>query len=83
MGDYWSACSRLRAQLKLLAIKFPLEIDVLGGNAGFVTRAAVLFPAAKAKAVVSFVFDEEAFSRWPTSVSLVRCEVEVAYGNIE
>jgi kinetochore protein Spc7/SPC105 len=53
------------------------------GTLGFKAKAAVLFPDTKGKAVVSFVFDDETYSRWPLTIDSLKCEVEIAYGSIE
>jgi len=51
--------------------------------ASFKAKAFLLFPESKAKAVVAFVFDQDTFSRWPLTISAVKCEVEIMYGSIE
>lgn len=81
LGDYWSSCSQLQAQLKLVSIRFPLSIEET--PAGFSAVATVLFPSYKAKSLVSFIFDTPVFSSWPLLINLMRCDVKVAYGSIE
>jgi len=87
LGDYWASCAQLRSQLKLVAIKYPLSVEITppaqDGTSGFNTIATIIFPNVKAKAFVSFKFDLETFSSWPMSISATKCEVEVAYGPIE
>ncbi|OAX44921.1 hypothetical protein K503DRAFT_788592 [Rhizopogon vinicolor AM-OR11-026] len=84
LGDYWSACSQLLAQLKLVAIKYPLAI-IQGADdeSGFIATATVMFPSKKAKALISFIFDTRTFSSWPISVQSMQCDVQVAYGPIQ
>ncbi|KAJ7042697.1 Spc7 kinetochore protein-domain-containing protein [Mycena alexandri] len=83
LADYWSACSQVRAQLFQLTIKYPVEIEVLPSGQGFQAKTSVLFPAAKAKAYVYFVFSPDAFSRWPITIGLLRHDVQVVYGSIQ
>jgi hypothetical protein len=81
LGDYWSSCSQLQAQLKLVSIKFPLSIEET--PAGFSATATILFPNLKAKALISFILDTPIFSSWPVLIQSIRCDVKVAYGPIE
>lgn len=87
LGDYWSSCVQLRSQLKLLTIKYPVEIEIpqppQDSPTGFKAKATVLFPSVKAKAFISFVFNPETFCSWPMSIASLGCEVKVAYGAIE
>ncbi|KAJ7169443.1 Spc7 kinetochore protein-domain-containing protein [Mycena filopes] len=83
LADYWSACSQVRAQLFQLTIKYPVEIEVLPSGQGFRAKASVLFPAAKAKAHVYFVFSPDAFSRWPITIGFLQHDVQIVYGSIE
>lgn len=73
-------------QLKLLDIKYPLSIDVSGGeHPCFTVTAPIMYPSpsVRGKALVSFTFDLPTFAMWPMSVGSVRCGVEVPYGRIE
>jgi len=81
LGDYWSSCSQLQAQLKLVSIKFPLSIEET--PAGFSATATILFPNLKAKALISFILDTPIFSSWPVLIQSIRCDVKVAYGPID
>ncbi|KAG5651555.1 hypothetical protein H0H81_008233 [Sphagnurus paluster] len=87
LSDYWSSCAQLRAQLKLLTIKFPVEIEIVQGSRddppSFKAKVMVLFPSVKAKAFVSFVFSPKTLCYWPVTISTLRCEVEVIYGNVD
>lgn len=83
LSDYWSSCAILRSQLKLVAIKYPLNIEILPETPGFKATASVVFPSHKAKALISFILDMEIFPSWPMSVASMKCEVEVEYGDIE
>jgi hypothetical protein len=44
--------------------------------------AKVMFVSKKAKAFISFVFDEKTFASWPASIKDVNVEVKVAYGTV-
>ncbi|KIK98328.1 hypothetical protein PAXRUDRAFT_823971 [Paxillus rubicundulus Ve08.2h10] len=81
LGDYWSSCSQLQAQLKLVAIKYPVSIEEK--PSGFSATAIILFPSVKAKALISFIFDTPNFSSWPMLIHSTRCEIKVAYGPID
>lgn len=87
LSDYWSSCSQLRLQLKLVSAKYPLFIDILqskqDNNTGFKATASVIFPSLQAKALLSFILDMKTISSWPRSIGSTKCEVEVAYGLIE
>jgi hypothetical protein len=77
----------LRSQLKLVAIKYPLSIEITQpaqtGTAGFKAIATIMLPNIEAKAFVSFILDTATFSSWPMSIGATKCEVEVVYGPIE
>jgi len=87
LGDYWASCAQLRSQLKLVAIKYPLSVEIpppaQDGTSGFNAIATIIFPNVKAKAFVSFKLDLDTFSSWPMSISATKCEAEAAYGPIE
>ncbi|KAG6866877.1 hypothetical protein C0991_008814 [Blastosporella zonata] len=89
LSDYWSACAQLRAQLKLLLIKFPVTIQTIKDlhtetvSSGFKAKVMVVFPSVKAKAFISFVFGDNTFSYWPVTINTLEVEVEVAYGAID
>ncbi|KAF8078326.1 Spc7 kinetochore protein-domain-containing protein [Lyophyllum atratum] len=87
LSDYWSSCAQLRAQLKLLTVKYPVEIEVVKGSRdeapSFKATVMVLFTSVKAKAFVSFVFSAKTFCYWPVAIRSLRCEVEVVYGNVD
>ncbi|KAG1754974.1 Spc7 kinetochore protein-domain-containing protein, partial [Suillus paluster] len=84
LGDYWSACSQLLAQLKLVAIKYPVAIAHRADDeSGFTATVTVMFPSKKAKALISFIFDTRTFSSWPISIQSIQCDVKVAYGPIQ
>ncbi|KAG6919603.1 hypothetical protein DXG01_004267 [Tephrocybe rancida] len=74
---------QLRAQLKLLLIKFPVEIEIVKSSPAFKAKVMVVFPSMKAKAFISFVFAGNAFSYWPVAISSLQSEVEVVYGGID
>ncbi|KAJ7139735.1 Spc7 kinetochore protein-domain-containing protein [Mycena epipterygia] len=83
LADYWSACGQVRTQLFQLTIQYPVDIEILPPGQGFRAKTTVLFPAAKAKAHIYFIFSCDTFSRWPISIGFLRHEVQVAYGPIE
>jgi hypothetical protein len=87
LSDYWSSCAQLRSQLKLVAIKYPLSVEITpprqDGTSGFNAIATIIFPNIKAKALVSFILDMDTFSSWPMSIGETECEVEVSYGPIK
>ncbi|KAG6891055.1 hypothetical protein C0995_014144 [Termitomyces sp. Mi166 len=87
LSDYWSSCAQLRAQLKLLLIKFPVDIEIIQSSQtespGFKAKVMVVFPSVKAKAFISFVFVGKAFSYWPVAINSLQIEVEVAYGQVD
>ncbi|KAG1757257.1 Spc7 kinetochore protein-domain-containing protein [Suillus lakei] len=84
LGDYWSACSQLLAQLKLVAIKYPVTITHgEDDESGFTATVTVMLPSKKAKASISFMFDTRTFSSWPISIQSMQCDVKVAYGPIQ
>ncbi|KAG2155502.1 Spc7 kinetochore protein-domain-containing protein [Suillus clintonianus] len=84
LGDYWSACSQLLAQLKLVAIKYPVAINHgADDESGFTATITVMLPSKKAKALISFIFDTRTFSSWPISIQSMQCDVKVAYGPIQ
>ncbi|KAL6299649.1 Spc7 kinetochore protein-domain-containing protein [Sparassis latifolia] len=87
LGDFWSSCAQLRAQLTFLAIKYPLSVEAVQSlNSGLPDlhiKATVLFPSAKGKAYISFILDRQTYSKWPISIGSLKATVEVAYGRVE
>ena len=86
MGDFWSCCAQLRSQLNFLAIKYPLDVEIVNDEEGqdyLRVTATVIFPRVKGKAYISFQFDRNTYTRWPLSVRGLTSYVEVAYGAIE
>jgi kinetochore protein Spc7/SPC105 len=53
------------------------------GSPHFKAKAVMVFPNTKAKAVVSFLFDDETYSLWPMKIQSIKCEVDVTYGPVE
>ncbi|KAJ3923135.1 Spc7 kinetochore protein-domain-containing protein [Lentinula edodes] len=87
LADFWTSTTQIRAQIRQLSIKYPVTIEPRETPkqpfSEFSARAMVLFPAKKAKAYISFVFDLDTFSRWPASVGSLRWEVRKGYGKID
>ncbi|CCM00329.1 uncharacterized protein FIBRA_02359 [Fibroporia radiculosa] len=87
LGGFWSSCAQVRSQFTFLAIKYPLLVEVVSpvddGILALHAKATVLFPAAKGKAFISFIFDSKTFSAWPMSIGSLKADVEVAYGRIQ
>lgn len=83
VADFWSSCNQIRSQLRHLAVKYPVDIEVLPSSEGFAAKVTVLFSVQRAKALISFIFDNETLSRWPASIRSTRCDVEVEYGQLE
>lgn len=81
LGDFWSSCTQLQAQLKLVSIKFPLLVEET--PTGLSATATIMFQSVKAKALISFILDTPVFSSWPMLIESMRCDVKVAYGPIE
>ncbi|KAJ8517055.1 hypothetical protein ONZ45_g5726 [Pleurotus djamor] len=85
LADYWTSCTQIRSQLDLLAIKYPLTIEIPSPTtpASFIAKAQLMFPSAKAKAFVRFTFSPDTFASWPMSISHLPCDVKVAYGSVQ
>ncbi|TFK30384.1 hypothetical protein FA15DRAFT_751438 [Coprinopsis marcescibilis] len=88
LGDYWTSCNQLRSQLRLLNIKYPIEVQIVPPSTSeptpsFHARTTVMIPKQQGKAIVSFIFNLQAFSEWPISIDSLICEVDVAYGNLD
>ncbi|KAF6766101.1 Spc7 kinetochore protein-domain-containing protein [Ephemerocybe angulata] len=90
LGDYWTSCSQLRSHLRLLNIKYPIAIDIgpmpapdSGSLPTFQVRASVMFPKVAGKAIVSYIFNLQAFSQWPLSIDSLDCAVEISYGPLD
>ncbi|KAJ3875841.1 Spc7 kinetochore protein-domain-containing protein [Lentinula edodes] len=87
LADFWTSTTRIRAQIRQLSIKYPVTIEPRETPkkpfSEFSARAMVLFPAKKAKAYISFVFDLDTFSRWPACIGSLRWEVRKGYGKID
>ncbi|KAI6137228.1 Spc7 kinetochore protein-domain-containing protein [Pisolithus sp. B1] len=80
-GTYWSSCSRLQLQFRLVAIKFPVTFRDI--PSGFSADVTILYPSVKAKAVVSFIFDVANFSTWPLNIQSTKHDARVVYGPIQ
>ncbi|KAI6146697.1 Spc7 kinetochore protein-domain-containing protein [Pisolithus tinctorius] len=81
VGTYWSCCSRLQLQFRLVAIKF--YISFKENPSGFSADVSILYPSVKAKAIVSFIFDVATFSTWPCHIQSMKHDVRVVYGQIQ
>ncbi|KAI6102374.1 Spc7 kinetochore protein-domain-containing protein [Pisolithus thermaeus] len=81
VGTYWSSCSRLQLQFRLVAIKFPVTFRDI--PSGFSADVTILYPSVKAKAVVSFIFDVANFSTWPLNIQSTKHDARVVYGPIQ
>ncbi|KLO20428.1 Spc7-domain-containing protein [Schizopora paradoxa] len=86
LGDFWTSCAQIRNQLTFLSIKYPLVLEPLSSQTdcqGFKARATLLFQKQRAKATVSFIFNEELLARWPFKIRALECQVKVAYGAVD
>ncbi|KAI6022289.1 Spc7 kinetochore protein-domain-containing protein [Pisolithus microcarpus] len=81
VGTYWSSCSRLQLQLRLVAIKFPITFRE--NPSGFSADVTILYPSVKAKAIISFIFDVANFSTWPLNIQSTKHDARVVYGPIQ
>ncbi|KAH6917443.1 Spc7 kinetochore protein-domain-containing protein [Coprinopsis sp. MPI-PUGE-AT-0042] len=88
LNDYWTSCSQLRQHLRLLSVKYPLEVEITPPSTKnptptFRARATLMFPKVKGKALASFIFNLQTFSKWPLSIDSLDCEVQAAYGPLD
>ncbi|KAI0359036.1 hypothetical protein OH77DRAFT_1509753 [Trametes cingulata] len=86
LGDFWSSCAQLRAQLTFLAIKYPLTVEALEDDRGqpvLRATATVMFPQVFGKAFISFTFDKDTYTQWPLSVRGLKPDVQVVFGDIQ
>jgi len=87
LSDFWTSCAQIRTQLSFLSIKYPLVLEPLPttqkDNQGFKANASLLFQKPRAKAIVSFVFDQKLLARWPFKIRTLDCHVKVAYGGVD
>ncbi|KAH9853039.1 Spc7 kinetochore protein-domain-containing protein [Lenzites betulinus] len=86
LGDFWSSCAQLRSQLSFLAIKYPLIVESLideHNEPVLRATATVMFPRVAGKALISFIWGKDTYSRWPLSVQGLKTDVKRAYGAIE
>ncbi|KAJ3780603.1 Spc7 kinetochore protein-domain-containing protein [Lentinula aff. detonsa] len=87
LADFWASTTQVRAQIHQLSMKYPVEIESRETPekpfSEFSAQAMVLFPTKKAKAYISFVFDLDTFSRWPSSINSLRWEVRTGYGQLD
>ncbi|KAI5993840.1 hypothetical protein EDC04DRAFT_2872627 [Pisolithus marmoratus] len=78
---YWSSCSRLQFQFRLVAIKLPITFREI--PSGFSANIMILYPSVKAKAIVSFIFDIAKFSTWLLNTQSMKHDIRVVYGPIQ
>ncbi|RXW18933.1 hypothetical protein EST38_g6928 [Candolleomyces aberdarensis] len=87
LNDYWTSCAQLRSHLRLLNVKYPIDIDVATSAPSsvptFRVRATVLFPRVAGKAIVSYIFTLQTFCQWPLSIDSLDCAVDVSYGPLD
>ncbi|KAJ3796448.1 Spc7 kinetochore protein-domain-containing protein [Lentinula aff. detonsa] len=87
LADFWASTTQVRAQIHQLSMKYPVEIESRETPekpfSEFSAQAMVLFPTKKAKAYISFVFDLDTFSRWPSFINSLRWEVRTGYGQLD
>jgi kinetochore protein Spc7/SPC105 len=82
LSEYWCACTQLRSQLRLVSVKYPISIALLPSG-GFKATAKIMLSKKKAKALISFIFNEETFALWPSSIGDVKIDAEVVYGTVK
>jgi hypothetical protein len=58
-----------------------MHMIILQGG-GFKATVKIILAKKKAKALISFTFDEETFSVWPHSIRNVKMDVDVVYGPV-
>ncbi|KZT23850.1 hypothetical protein NEOLEDRAFT_1179833 [Neolentinus lepideus HHB14362 ss-1] len=87
LSDIWASCAQLRQQLTFVGIKFPTSVSIKASEGGKPPQvnvvATILYPGKRAKVLVKFMLDVDAFASWPKSIASLRCDVEVVYGSIE
>ncbi|EAU93226.1 hypothetical protein CC1G_10294 [Coprinopsis cinerea okayama7 len=88
LSDYWVACGQLRSHIRLLNIKYPVEVEIAPPSSKtptptFKARATLMFPKVMGKAIVSFSFNLQTFSEWPLSIDSLECDAEVSYGSVD
>ncbi|KAJ2920371.1 hypothetical protein MD484_g151, partial [Candolleomyces efflorescens] len=87
LNDYWTSCAQLRSHLRLLNVKYPIDIDVAPSTPSsvptFRVRTTVMFPRVAGKAIVSYIFTLQTFCQWPLSIDSLDCAVDVSYGALD
>ncbi|EJD55632.1 hypothetical protein AURDEDRAFT_179352 [Auricularia subglabra TFB-10046 SS5] len=73
----------VRRELDLLVVHFPSYTSALDNGRGLRVTASVLVDKMESKALVSFLFDDDALMRWPVSANKVDVHVEIDYGDIQ
>ena len=81
-SDFWTACAQVRSQFSFLGIKYPLSITS-DPTSGLTVSATTVFRRTKAKARISFTFDDDTLGQWPFNIQSLKSEVKVIYGTIE
>lgn len=64
-------------------MKYPTTMTIHPDGSGFTAKVKIMFAKHKAKAFISFSFQEETFASWPLSMRDVKIDVEVAYGPVK
>ncbi|KAA1468477.1 hypothetical protein DENSPDRAFT_814750 [Dentipellis sp. KUC8613] len=87
LGDLWSSCAQLRTQFKLLAIRYPLALEIItapdGAVSGLKAVVTAMLHTVKGKIFITFTWDSDTLADWPMSIRSLAFDVRVAYGSVD
>lgn len=80
-GQLWSAAQRMRGELRLVNLRYPIKYTMSGNT--LAANVIVLLPELKCKAEVTFLATAEILREWPRSVANIDVSARTIYGDAE
>ena len=81
VGHLWTAAQRLRGEMRLLALRYPVTFEESTSSAKAIL--AVVFQSIKSKVDLSFDLTPELLARWPAALANVPVSAKTVYGPAE
>lgn len=82
-GQLWCAAQRLRAELRLVTLRYPVTYQSSEGGESMTAAISVLIPSLKSKAELKFVASAEILRGWPSSLANADIAARTVYGSAE
>ena len=82
-GQLWSAAQRLRGELRLVNLRYPIKYSMAPESDVLAANVIVLLPEMRCKAEVTFMATATILREWPRSVASIEVSAKTIYGTAE